>query len=258
MKVTLIQQNIIWENREANLAQLDILLNKLNPNDTNLIILPEMFTTGFSMNTIKNAVGMNSDEVNWLINKAEILNSTIIGSMIINEDGNRYNRLLIASKDGIICQYDKRHLFRMGNENQNYQAGKSIQESNIMNWKVRPLICYDLRFPVWSRNDSNYHLLVYVANWPASRADIWTSLLKARAIENQSYVIGVNRVGTDGEGINYSGDSVVFNPKGEAILSLPANQETIMSTELSMEELVSFKEKFPAWRDADKFRITLY
>lgn len=257
MKVTLIQLDIIWENHKANLDKLDNLLDNLNPVDTDLIVLPEMFTTGFSMNSTKNAVEMNSDEVNWLINKAKILNTTIIGSMIINEDGNRYNRLLIASKDGIICQYDKRHLFRMGNENQNYKAGMSIQEATIMNWKVRPLICYDLRFPVWSRNDSNYHLLVYVANWPASRSDIWTSLLKARAIENQAYVIGVNRVGTDGEGINYSGDSVVFNPKGEAILSLPANKETIMSTELSLEDLISFKEKFPAWMDADQFTISL-
>lgn len=255
MKITLVQQNIIWENIPKNLARLDQLLFNLKPGHSNLIVLPEMFTTGFSMNAVDNAVDLNSPEVNWMIEKAIKLDTAIIGSMIIQQNNQRYNRLILATQDGIAGYYDKRHLFRMGNENQNYKPGNSIFEPSILTWKIRPLICYDLRFPVWSRNNSNYHILIYVANWPAPRADVWTSLLKARAIENQSYVIGVNRVGTDGHGINYSGDSVVFNARGEVILSLPANEECIGSVTLSMEDLVNFKEKFPAWMDADQFQI---
>jgi omega-amidase len=257
MKVTIVQQNILWENKSENLNHLDSLLSSLKPGETDLIILPEMFTTGFSMNARDHAVDMQSTEVSWMTEKAKILYTGIMGSMIVSENNRCYNRLIFATRDGIQGFYDKRHLFRMSNENENYSPGHTVYEPSWKNWKIRPLICYDLRFPVWSRNTSNYHLLIYVANWPASRSDIWTSLLKARAIENQAYVVGVNRTGTDGNKVSYSGNSVVFSPKGEVLNHNNSNNEFIETIELSMSDLLSFKEKFPAWMDSDIFSIEI-
>ena len=185
-------------------------------------------------------------------------NAVIIGSLIIEEDHNYYNRLIWAQPDGVIYTYDKRHLFRMANEHEHFKTGNKRLIIEYKGWKICPLVCYDLRFPVWSRNSSEnqYDLLIYIANWPGVRKAPWSKLLEARAIENQCYVVGVNRVGKDGKDISYTGNSAIINPKGEIISTIAENKNCSETVSLSLDDLNSFRKAFPVGMDADEFKIT--
>ena len=254
LKVSCIQSDLIWENADQNLKQFSEKFNQF-PNDTELIVLPEMFTTGFTMNALGMAENMDGKTFCWLKEQAEKHNKIILGSVIIQDNKKYYNRCITMFPNGEYYTYDKGHLFRMEKEHEDYTKGESKTIFKHNDWRICTLICYDLRFPVWSRNQNDYDLLIYIASWPESRREVWKTLLKARAIENQSYVIGVNRIGSDGEGISYSGDTVIIGPKGEIISSAKDYTEEIISAELSLDKLKQFREKFPVALDADNFKI---
>ncbi len=252
LTITLVQQNIIWEDKERNLLQLDSLLQ--NSKKTDLIVLPELFSTGFTMNVKPLSEGINGRTVQWLKQKSTDIGCYIIGSTIIKENHHYYNRLLFVTPEGNIFYYDKRHLFSMGEEDKYFTKGTKRLIVEVNGWRVCPLICYDLRFPVWSRNKNEYDLLIYVANWPAVRQNVWQNLLVARSIENQCYTLGVNRVGIDGKGIEYIGESILITAKGE-ILFKASNKEMVKTLELNFEALESFRGKFPVLSDRDDFLI---
>lgn len=256
LKVALYQSDIIWEDIAKNIEAYSLKIKSLEE-AVDIIILPEMFTTGFSMHPERLAETMNGKGINWMKETAKEMNTSICGSLIIQENKKYVNRYLHIFPNGEIEFYDKRHLFRMGNEHEHYNSGSKRLIYNLNDWRVHALVCYDLRFPVWSRNRNEYDLLIYVANWPESRREVWKKLLMARAIENQCYVIGVNRVGKDGTGITYSGDSMVIDPRGNPIVKSQDYQEEIITTEISLEELDEFREKFPVMLDADDFEIDL-
>ncbi len=255
LTVALVQTSLYWERIEQNLEHFGRLLKPLK-DKSDLILLPEMFTTGFSMNPAELAEEMNGVSVSWLKARAAELGCVVAGSIMVRENNRYVNRFIWMQPSGKFSTYDKRHLFRMGNEHRIYTKGKEQLIRKIGDWRVKPLICYDIRFPVWSRNRNDYDLLVYVANWPEPRREVWKTLLKARAIENQAYVIGVNRIGKDGNGIDYSGDSAAINPKGEIISTIQPNEEKVEIVTLSMKELIEFQEKFPVLPDRDEFIIT--
>jgi len=254
IKIACIQSDLAWEDADKN---LDMFASefKVVPEDTDLIILPEMFSTGFSMKTEKLAEKMNGRSFEWLKEQATKINKVIIGSLIIADNNDYYNRLFVMFPDGNYEYYDKRHLFRMGNEHKHYSAGNKRLVFQYKNWRICPLTCYDLRFPVWSRNQNDYDLLIYIANWPESRRVVWEKLLPARAIENQVYVAGVNRVGEDGEGLSYAGDTMIINPRGEIMVKSKEKTQQIIHGDLSLDKLNQFREKFPVGLDADKFKI---
>ena len=254
LTVTLLQTDLAWENPEESRRIFAQKIGSLT-SPTDLIILPEMFTTGFTMNAAQLAEPPNGPTTQWLRQMAEISQAAITGSIIVQENGHFYNRLLWVQPDGTVYTYDKRHLFRMAQENAIYSAGKRKLIVNWKGWRICPLVCYDLRFPVWSRNTSAqpYDLLIYVASWPEKRAQAWCSLLPARAIENLSYCIGVNRTGTDAH-TSYAGDSAVCDPQGNCIF-LPANPDIIHTQTLSYSDLASFRKRFPADLDADIFTL---
>ena len=259
LKITLIQSDLHWENVDKNLLMFAKTIENIQE-PTDIIVLPEMFNTGFSMESEILAETMNGKSVNWMRAMARNKKAVIVGSIIIEEHEEYYNRLIWAEPEGEIYTYDKRHLFRMANEHEHFSSGKELLIIHYKGWRICPLICYDLRFPVWSRNiDANgnaaYDCLIYIANWPAARKAPWGKLLEARAIENQCYVVGVNRVGQDGNQIDYSGNSAVINPKGEAISNIAENQNCIETIPISFNELNDFREKFPVGMDADKFKI---
>ena len=221
-----------------------------------MAILPEMFTTGFSMQVASLADTTDGDTIQTIKGWAKEFDLAISGSFIAKENGNYYNRGFFITPSGDCHTIDKRHLFRMGKEDHYYSPGNSREVFHYKGWNIRLLICYDLRFPVWSRNvDNTYDLLIYVANWPEVRATAWKTLLPARAVENMAFVCGVNRVGTDGHGFAYSGDSAVYCPKGKKILHLPAHKETTRTCILDKHELNRLREKFPVWKDADTFTL---
>ena len=254
LKIALIQTTLVWENHSANLELMDKHLAKINAAD--LIVLPEMFTTGFSMEPARLAEKMNGKTMNWLTQKAKEKNAVITGSFIVEENGKYYNRLIWMKPNGSYENYDKRHLFRMAGENNQYHEGFKKLIVELKGWKICPLICYDLRFPVWSRNNQNeYDVLLYTANWPEARNFAWKSLLPARAIENQCYVVAVNRVGMDGKALHYSGDSVVLNFLGKPLTTANAGKEEIIEAILKFEDLEKFRKAFPASLDQDKFEI---
>jgi omega-amidase len=250
----LVQTDLYWESVTANLASLEEKLAAL-PEPVDVIVLPEMFNTGFTMNTSL-AEPMNLTTTRWMRQIAKQTNALVIGSFAVNEGGSYFNRLLCMRPDGTFEQSDKRHLFRMGEENRFYTGGKTRLTFEWKGWKICPLVCYDLRFPVWSRNlqSDPYDILLYVANWPARRSHAWSTLLQARAIENQCYVIGVNRVGTDGNGLEYRGDSVALDYLGEPVAML-AGQETEKIVHISKPDLAGYRQSFPALSDADDFEI---
>lgn len=255
LKVTIIQTELFWEEVDKNLSMFSQKIAQINE-QTDLIILPEMFTTGFSMESEKLSETMEGKTVAWMKEAAKTADAVITGSLIIEENGKYYNRLIWAQPDGKIFTYDKRHLFRMANENEHFSAGLRRLIIDYKGWKICPLICYDLRFPVWSRNQKQeYDCLIYVANWPEARKEPWTKLLQARAIENQVYVVGVNRVGIDGKGISYTGNSALINPKGNDISQIAEHKESIHTFELGKQELEDFRAKFPVFMDADEFEI---
>lgn len=227
--------------------------------EVDLIILPEMFPTGFSMDAAELAEPMNLNVCKWMRQMAAQKNATIAGSAIIQVDGNYYNRLLWVSPDGMIQHYDKRHLFRMADEDQSFSAGDRLPIFELNGWKICPQVCYDLRFPIWSRNrmiegELGYDLIFYVASWPAARVSAWDALLPARAIENLAYSIGVNRVEEDGNGVKYNGHSAAYDFKGNQIGFLGEDEKIAVLT-FNAEELDSYREKFPAWMDSDNFSI---
>jgi predicted amidohydrolase len=254
MKLILVQFNILWEKRLKNLDRLTNILSAV-PDGADILILPEMFNTGFSMNPEFLSEDPFSDTFNWMKNIAGEKNAGVCGSYIIKEKNNFYNRWIFVSPDGNSISYDKRHLFSQGGENVSFTRGTNRVVFNFRGVRIFPTICYDLRFPVWSRNRNDYDLLINAANWPESRRDVWLTLLKARAIENQCYVAGVNRTGTDGTGIKYCGDSVIFGPKGEMIASPGSRTESLITADVSLTELFSFRKKFPVLDDNDNFTL---
>ncbi len=253
MKVSLVQADITCENKESNFRKYESLITGLKGH-TDLVVMPEMFNTGFTMNSEKMAESMCGDTLQWMRRISSEYDFGLMGSYIVRDAGRYYNRLVFMKPDGNYVTYDKGHLFRMEKENMFYMKGNRhiIESFRGMNFFLQ--ICYDLRFPVWSRNRNNaYDVLVYVANWPAVRRNVWNTLLQARAIENQAYVLGVNRVGNDENGIDYCGDTVIIDPTGEKLAEAQLNREEIITSEISSGKLKSFREKFPAWLDADLF-----
>lgn len=250
LKVTPVQCELVWEDARANLKAMDQRLSTLE-GKTDLVILPEMFTTGFTMNGELLAEPMEGPAVKWLLATSRQIKAVITGSLIIKDGGRLFNRLVWATPDGGLFRYDKRHLFRMAEEHRVYAPGTRLITVSLSGWRIRPFVCYDLRFPVWSRNTGPaYDVALYVANWPARRAAHWMALLVARAIENQCYVIGVNRVGLDGNGIDYAGDSMIVDPLGE-VLWHRKSKEALETVELDFGFLSTYREDFPAWKDAD-------
>lgn len=263
MKVCLVQPDLAWQDRDANLQQLENLLAGTADNP-DLIVLPEMFTTGFTMEPEKYAEPTGGPGFQWMERLAHSTRAAVCGSISVSDAGRFYNRLYWVHPEKAPERYDKRHLFRMGKEHLHYTAGEKKLTTALKGWNVCPLVCYDLRFPVWSRcrfttDDAGklvyeYDLLIYVANWPAVRSHAWKQLLVARAIENQCYVIGLNRCGTDGNGMAHDGESMVVSPLGEVLLVLD-NQPTVRSFTLNKQQLVEFRQRFPAGMDADRFDI---
>lgn len=254
IKITTFQAYLFWENVEKNLQNLSLRLSGLKEK-TDLIILPEMFNTGFTMNVEKCAETMNGRTMHWLYEHAKSYDCVIAGTLIIEEQGHYYNRFIWMSPDGSFVHYDKRHLFGMANEDQVFTAGTSRIVLNLKGWKVCPMICYDLRFPVWSRNlGAAYDLLVYTASWPDKRSSHWRSLIPARAIENQAYVIGVNRVGYDGNEIYYSGGSMCISPMGDVVYYKPEDEDLYTFT-LNPGDLIKSREQLPFLKDADQFSM---
>ncbi|MBU8891763.1 MAG: amidohydrolase [Bacteroidales bacterium] len=254
LKISCIQTDLVWENIDKNLKQFSEKLNQL-PKDSELVVLPEMFTTGFSMNSLELAETMDGKSYHWMKEQSKKIGKILVGSIIIKENNNYYNRCITMFPSGEFHSYDKGHLFRMEKEHEDFTKGESKTIFKHNGWRICTLICYDLRFPVWSRNKDDYDLLIYIASWPESRKEVWNTLLKARAIENQSYVIGVNRIGSDGEGISYSGDTVIINAKGQILAKANDYTDEIINAELSLNELNKFREKFPVFLDADNFKI---
>ncbi len=257
LKVTIIQPGLHWENTGKNLEMFSKKIASITE-ATDLIILPEMFSTGFTMNAKACAEETNGKTVEWLRTKAKEKKCVITGSVIIHEEKKFYNRLIWMRPDGSFLFYDKRHLFRLAEEDQTYTSGHKKIITEINGWKICPLICYDLRFPVWSRRtkEGDYDLLIYVANWPDRRIHAWRQLLVARAIENQSYVAGVNRIGNDGNGIHHSGYSAMLDFKGEQLSTTKPDEESVETISLQKEPLLDFRKHFAFADDADEFRIT--
>ena len=253
MNVSLIQTDLSWDNTQANLDNIERQLAQLSTY-TDLVVLPEMFTSGFTMDPKKVAEEMDGPTLSWMKQQAARLEAAIAGSYIVHEGGAYYNRLVWVFPDGDYQIYDKRHLFTLASEDEHYTAGEERLIVAWRGWKVCPLICYDLRFPVWSRNNRQYDLLIYVANWPERRRHHWRSLLMARAIENQAYTIGLNRVGVDGKDIRYSGDSCVIDYAGEIRASLSIAPTTI-TLALDLETQQAYRKRYAFLADQDRFTI---
>lgn len=254
-RVSLVQSDISWENRAENLSRYEKRLRRLR-GKTDLAILPETFTTGFSMQVEALADEMEGETIRTVRRWAKDFGFAITGSFIAKEGGRNYNRGFFVTPEGACHIADKRHLFRMGGEDDFYSAGESRETISYLGWKIRLLICYDLRFPVWSRNvDNAYDLLIYVANWPESRSAVWNALLPARALENMTFVCGVNRVGTDGNGLHYAGHSAIYSPKGKKIAHVPAHKDAIRTYQIDQADSNKLREKFPVWKDADPFQL---
>jgi predicted amidohydrolase len=254
LKISLIQTDLIWENPKLNRDKFTMLLKQLT-GTTDIAILPEMFTTGFSMKPEHLAEPANGKTLEWMQKNANDFGFAICGSVMVKENDLYYNRFYFVEPNGKFHTYNKRHLFRMMDEHNHYQMGTERVIVNYLGWRIMPQICYDLRFPVWSRNQNDYDLLIYVANFPEARQMAWNKLLPARAIENLCYVAGVNRIGTDGNGIPFSGDSQVIDPKGQIVLETENSKETVATISLSLKELYDFRAKFPAHLDADGFTL---
>lgn len=262
LRVTLVQTALHWENVHENLNHFTEKLDLIQ-NETDLIVLPEMFTTGFTMHPEKNAEEPGGAGYQWMKEMAKNKNAVICGSIAVKENNFFYNRLYWFMPDGSSSHYNKHHLFRMAGEDKHYKAGNKNEIVELKGWKINLQVCYDLRFPVYSRNrwdkknnfSANYDLMIYVANWPEVRSHPWKTLLLARAIENQSFVLGVNRIGVDGNGISHSGDSAAINPRGEIISTISAHQEKTETIELHLEELLQFRKQFPVGMDADDFEL---
>ena len=254
LRVTLVQHPLAWENPEDNRHQFEQLLAAAAP-ATDLILLPEMFTTGFSMNALANAEPAQGPTQDWMQSVARRHDCAVAGSVAVAVEGAVYNRLLFATPDAV-TPYDKRHLFRMAGEHKRYAAGGERVIVEWRGWRIKPEVCYDLRFPVFSRNRNDYDLLFFVANWPAPRAHHWRTLLQARAIENLAAVVGVNRIGSDANGLDYVGDSLAIDARGRLLADL-ADRDAVETVTFSGADLCAYREAFPAHLDADAFSLTL-
>lgn len=256
LTLTLVQSDLQWQEVEANRRLLEQQLAARGNKPTDLIILPEMFTSSFSMDAAAVAEDYPGETLTWMQTMAARFDAALTGSVAVKADGSRYNRLLFVLPSGEVFIYDKRHLFRMMNEHQRYSPGSGKTLVKWREWRILPLVCYDLRFPLWCRNTAAepYDLLLFVANWPAARAHHWRILLQARAVENLSYVAGVNRVGVDGKGIEYAGDSAVYHPDGSALLEA-ADKAGCHDVTLSQASLAEYRSRFPAHLDADAFTL---
>lgn len=254
LKISLLQADLVWEDAEANREKFSREIAKVD-DDSDLIILPEMFSTGFSMNASQIAEPEDGPTVDWMRASARTRNAVIVGSLLIEDDGEYYNRLVWMKPDGEALHYDKRHLFSMAGEDQHFTAGDTRLIAELWGWKICPFICYDLRFPVWTRNvKCEFDVALFVANWPQKRVAHWRTLLKARAIENQCWAIGVNRVGRDGNGHLYSGNSAVIDPHGEVLFE-KENEACIYTMILQAERVKKYRQAFPFWVDADQFEL---
>ncbi|MDR2765332.1 MAG: amidohydrolase [Tannerella sp.] len=255
LRISIIQTDVAWEDRAANLAHYGALLHRLD-GQTDLAVLPELFTTG-SIRDPKLAEDLvNGETVVSLKKWAKEYRTAIAGSFMATEDGKCYNRAFFVTPEGDLFYADKRHLFRMGGEDLCLDAGTKRLIVSCRGWNICLLVCYDLRFPVWSRNVANaYDLLLYSANWPSARKDAWQILLPARALENQAYVCGVNRTGIDGRGFAYHGGSVIYSPRGEKLADAGEAGEILLTCTLEKASLESLRAKFPVWKDADRFEI---
>lgn len=266
LSITIIQANLYWESIEKNIELFSQKISSITEK-TDLIVLPEMFSTGFTMNNKLLAEKMSGKTMQWMTRMAQEKNCVVTGSIIIEENGKYFNRLIWMRADGNFETYDKRHLFRYANEQNYYSAGSKKLIVDLKGWKICPMVCYDLRFPVWIRNkcktDSSaplgttieYDVILFVANWPERRKHPWKTLLTARAMENQCYVVGLNRVGNDGSNIYHSGDSAVINPKGDIISKTKPHEESVETITLAYKELEDCRKNFPAWMDADDFEL---
>ena len=254
LTVSLVQQVIEPNNPQLNLDMLSVKLEALP--ETNLIVLPEVFTTGFCAGARHYAEAVDGRAYQWMQKQAIKHAAVITGSLVVKEEGQFFNRMVWMRPDGAYTHYDKRHLFRMAGEHTRYAMGNRRLLVELNGWRILPLVCYDLRFPVWSRNRNDYDLAIYVANWPSARALHWNRLLQARAIENLSYVIGVNRVGMDEAGQHYAGDSSVYSAAGELIIT--SQEAEVLTLELHADKLHQYRESFPAHLDADAFELSLH
>jgi len=255
IRISIVQINIVWENKQENLRMLHERLKALS-GTTEIVVLPEMFSTGFSMNVASLAETTSEETISILKKWSAEYKLAITGSFIAIDNQQYFNRGFFLTPDGEEYYYDKRHLFRMGDEGAHFSSGSKQITIPYLGWNIRLLICYDLRFPVWSRNINNeYDLLIYVANWPDARRMVWDTLLKARAFENQCFVCGVNRVGRDGYNLNYNGGSIVYSAKGEVLASVADGLSDTATATIDLTELRKFRDKFPVWKDADSFRI---
>ncbi|MFG6686951.1 amidohydrolase [Mariniflexile sp. HNIBRBA6329] len=254
LKVTLIQSNLVWENPKQNRKNFAEKMESIS-NGVDVIILPEMFSSGFTMKPERVAETMDGKTVVWMQNQALKTGAAIVGSLVISEDGNYYNRLLFVEPSGSISIYDKRHTFTLAGEDKVYAAGKQKVIVDYKGWKICPMVCYDLRFPVWARNVENYDVLLYVANWPKARILAWDTLLKARAIENMSYVVGVNRVGLDEAQNEYSGNSAVYDVLGTDISAIKPNKEQTDVVTLERNHINFYRNKLKFLDDKDVFTL---
>lgn len=265
LTVTIIQTDLTWENKPKNLTHFSEKIDAISTK-TDLIILPEMFSTGFSMNAKNLAETMQGETMAWLKQQANKKNAVLVASFIVKENNKYFNRLIWMQPNGEHYYYDKKHLFTMAGEHKSFSAGSHRLVVHYKGWRICPLICYDLRFPVWSRNisfdasktNNEFDCLIYIASWPKTRISHWDKLLEARAIENQCYVVGVNRIGIDENKLVYSGNSAVINPKGEKISTTLPNIESVETIFLSLDELNEYRLKFPVIDDADDFQLDSY
>lgn len=272
LNITIIQSDLHWESIDKNLEMFSQKITAIAEH-TDLIVLPEMFNTGFTMNTGLVAEQMNGKTMQWMWRLSKEKKCVLTGSLIIAENGRYYNRLIWMKPDGTFETYDKRHLFRMAKEDNYFTPGSKRIIAELNGWKICPLICYDLRFPVWSRNKwtknthntdptnsnltADYDVLLFIANWPERRSHPWRSLLVARAIENQAYVTGLNRIGADGNVITHSGDSAIINFKGETLSKTKVNEESVETISLNYAELEEFRKTFPVGLDADNYTVQI-
>lgn len=254
LTVSLVQTQLSWENKEENVSHFEHLLSSQPKESTDLYVFPEMFTTGFTMHPEGLEEKMDGPTVSWMLNMSKYYQASIAGSIIIDGSGKVVNRLIVTEPEGNLHFYDKHHLFSLAGEDKAYFPGHKNLLWEYKGWRIRPLICYDLRFPVWSRNVDSFDLLIYVANWPAKRIQAWKKLLAARAIENQCYVIGVNRLGQDPNGNYYSGDSVILDFEG-TILQSANSQEGIFTQVLDLSSLHQFRREYNFLADRDEFII---
>lgn len=254
MNIVGIQADLFWENPMKNLAFFEEKINEI-PKNTDLVVLPEMFTTGFTMKPENVAEKMDGISVSWMVKMAIENQFAITGSLVISHENKYFNRLVFVHPSGKIETYDKRHSFTLAGEHKVYTSGKEKLIVDYKGWKICPLICYDLRFPVWARNTENYDLLIFMANWPVTRIKAWKTLLKARAIENMSYVIGVNRTGKDFNNYDYSGNSLLIDYLGEELSKLPKNNVGIIKATISKKDQNNLREKLGFLNDMDSFEI---